>query len=215
MEASNRRRRSSGSTRTQRRWWAALTVPVLLAGMAAGLAGPAQAAAVIPDPTGDGGGGVGVGDQPPPQVVGAYAQIMLRLRFDAKNWCFDVKDASTNANANVIQYKCTGTDQQFWAPIDVGDGYVQLVNRRSGLCLDIQSDVPTVNGDRLQQFWCHPEYPSERWTKIPTTRQGVFLLSDAASGKCITGSTSPHLLYAYLTMRPCHSDLEEQQWRFV
>jgi hypothetical protein len=53
----------------------------------------------------------------------------------------------------VIQWSCNGGTNQQWRVQDLGSGYVQLVARHSGKCLEVLN-AATTDGARLAQWTC-------------------------------------------------------------
>jgi arabinan endo-1,5-alpha-L-arabinosidase len=70
------------------------------------------------------------------------------------NRCMEVEDGSLVVKAHIVKASCNLDDwkQQWWIN-DAGSGYVEIANRRSELCLDVQGDYLTV-GAYIWQYTC-------------------------------------------------------------
>ena len=66
----------------------------------------------------------------------------------------DVTDRSTADNALLQLWSYVGGNNQQWLPVDEGNGYVHLVNRNSGKCLDTPGASKT-SAVQLGQFTCN------------------------------------------------------------
>jgi hypothetical protein len=75
--------------------------------------------------------------------------------------CLDVSGFSKEAGAPVIQYSCTGGDNQKWRVRDRGNGVHDIVAAHSGMCMDVtgssMEDVAAIiqypcNGQANQGF---------------------------------------------------------------
>ncbi|WP_344472552.1 RICIN domain-containing protein [Glycomyces algeriensis] len=51
------------------------------------------------------------------------------------------------------QWTCNNLDVQQWRVVDAGGGYVTLVNRHNGLCLD-NYNFGTAAGSEVRQWTC-------------------------------------------------------------
>jgi hypothetical protein len=76
-----------------------------------------------------------------------------------------VNSASTADGATVLQYTCSGRTNQQWQLRDV-NGYVQVVARHSGKCLDVTS-ASTADGAAVVQYACGSG-TNQQWTRRPT-----------------------------------------------
>lgn len=68
-----------------------------------------------------------------------------------KSYCADVKSASMDVGANVQIWKKNDSEAQEFCIDDVKDGYVRIVNKKSGLVLDVNS-AKVKNGTNIQQY---------------------------------------------------------------
>jgi hypothetical protein len=59
--------------------------------------------------------------------------------------------AGTGSGANISQQADTNAESQQWRVVDQGGGAVSLVNRQSGLAMDVWS-VSTADGARISQW---------------------------------------------------------------
>ncbi|MFS8102441.1 RICIN domain-containing protein [Lentzea alba] len=63
--------------------------------------------------------------------------------------------------APVQQWDCVNQAGAYWEAYTAGGGYVYVVNRNSGKCLEIQSSA-THNGAPAQQYRCEA-LPTMNW----------------------------------------------------
>ncbi|MCP2331358.1 RICIN domain-containing protein [Actinoalloteichus caeruleus] len=75
--------------------------------------------------------------------------------------CLDVADESTAEGHRVIQWECTGGNNQRWVSRDVGGGHVELVAWHSGRCLTVEGGS-TSDGGAVTQRACTGE-PHQQW----------------------------------------------------
>ncbi len=148
-------------------------------------AAPSSAAPIPPS----GAAAAQLGSGPVTNFIGDY----FELRNVGSNKCASVQDRSVAAGALVHSWSCANANNDLWNPIALGNGFYWLVNRNSGLCLDIRTNAGVSNGQVLQQFPCNMIYTSEQW-RFDTIIPGRFQIASAANtGKCIDlkfGSTS-------------------------
>lgn len=166
--------------------------------------GPATASASRPA----GGGLLG-------RSVGQYYE----LRNDGSNKCADVTGQSRSPGAIVHQCSCANDDNQLWLPQPLNNGYYWLVNRNSGLCLDIRTNLVVSNGTLLQQYPCFLTISSEQWrfnsVGFPST---AYQISSAANtGKCIDLAAQPTSDGAKIQMWDCFAATpgRAQSWRLT
>ncbi|GIF13942.1 RICIN domain-containing protein [Actinoplanes teichomyceticus] len=106
--------------------------------------------------------------------------------------CLDVKYGGRSDGADVIQWRCHGGDNQSWRfaitdwPDFWGTTYVNLINERSGKCLDVKYGSKTDGADVIQ-WRCH-DGDNQKWTPILIAQAGgrnYFLIKNKGSGKCL------------------------------
>lgn len=68
-----------------------------------------------------------------------------------KGYCLDIAGASMNVGANANLYKKNKTEAQAFIIQDVKNGYVRIINKKSGLVLDV-SGGKAQNGRNVQQY---------------------------------------------------------------
>jgi hypothetical protein len=61
-----------------------------------------------------------------------------------------IKNASTSAGAQALQWSDTGTADHLWQLVDAGSGYVKIVNKNSGLVLGITNASTSAGALALQ-----------------------------------------------------------------
>ncbi|GIG59829.1 hypothetical protein Lfu02_42010 [Longispora fulva] len=96
----------------------------------------------------------GVAQAAPAQASsGEYFEIVN----DATNKCADVADKSRSSGAIVHQWGCENDDNQLWASVQLNNGFMILVNQRSGLCMNVRWD------DVIDQQPCDGGNPRRWW----------------------------------------------------
>jgi hypothetical protein len=76
-----------------------------------------------------------------------------------------VENRATNAGANVVQWDYEGSHQE-WSLEDAGDsgaGYLKIINRNSGMCLEVQ-DWNTSDGGNVRQGQFADYQNNQMWT---------------------------------------------------
>lgn len=113
-------------------------------------------------------------------IYGTPAGAMLQARHSSK--CLDVQGASNSSGAAVIQWSCSGTNNQQWSFEDAGGGWSRLKVGHSGQCLDLSSQS-TANGTTLVQATCNSNN-SQQWVK-EDMGSGYFRIKSRFSGLCV------------------------------
>ena len=94
--------------------------------------------------------------------------------------------------ARVQQQTCNGQLEQAWLRVGVGGGYYNLVNQRSGQCMDVRNGQ---NADRVQvQQWTCTNTPGMKWKIQRTGVNGSDRLISQIGGRCLDvagGSLAP------------------------
>ena len=122
--------------------------------------------------------------------------------------CADVTGRSTTPGALVHQWDCANDDHQLWAPVNIGNGLVQLVNRHSGLCMDVRNDM----GD-IQQYDCWTGIASESWQVVHLdVSSTVELIS--SPGKCLEVKNASRSNGAKIRVSECNTASNAQRWEF-
>ena len=104
----------------------------------------------------------------------------LKLVSRATGKCLDVYNWSTADAGEVLQWTCTGGDNQRWQVEPLGDGTSRIINANSGLALDV-ADCGTADGTDIQQYtWWNNN--CQRWQLVDTD-SGWFRLLNPNSGK--------------------------------
>ena len=80
-----------------------------------------------------------------------YYRVVNR---NAPSLVWDVTNVSTSPGALIQLWSYGGGHNQQWQPQSLGNGFYRMVNRNSGLCLDVPS-ASTANGVQLQQWTCN------------------------------------------------------------
>jgi Ricin-type beta-trefoil lectin domain-like/Bacterial TSP3 repeat len=96
------------------------------------------------------------------------------------NKVLDVFYASTSSGGNVGQYPWNGGNNQKWRVVDIGSGWIRLVNVNSGLNLEV-AGASTANGGNVQQ-WAGNGNFCQDWKAIGTDQTGVYQVVNRNSG---------------------------------
>ena len=101
-----------------------------------------------------------------------------------------VPASSSNNGVQLQFYAWNGGDHQRWYVVDIGGGFFKLINKYSGLVVDI-SENGTVNGTKIQQ-WQDTGAPAQMFRLLPDDpvtsmelNDGVYELQGKTSGKLI------------------------------
>lgn len=144
--------------------------------------------------------------------VGNFFQI----RNATTNKCMEMRGVNNvDPGGFVQQWSCTGNQNQYWAPTDIGGGFVHFVNQRSGLCLDIKTGGPVFNGTLLQQWPCNIGISSESWQiQVLNPFAGTYQIVTAVNGMCIDLKDLSFADGAVIQMWTCAQNAN-QTWKFV
>jgi len=126
----------------------------------------------------------------------------------ATDKCADVTGWSTTPGAIVHQWDCANDDNQLWAPVDIGNGLVQLVNRHSGLCMDVRNDM----GD-IQQYDCSTGIASESWQVVHLDVSSTVELISSL-GTCLGVKNASRSNGAKIRVSECNTASDAQRWEF-
>ncbi|NEU64725.1 RICIN domain-containing protein [Paenibacillus sp. ALJ109b] len=74
-----------------------------------------------------------------------------------------MNQSSTQGGAALIQWQDNGGNNQQWLPVDVG-GYLVLVNRNSGLTVDINQSSTTAGASTIQ--WADNGGANQQWSLV-------------------------------------------------
>jgi hypothetical protein len=114
--------------------------------------------------------------QPPSQPAGQVPPTGFLRNGDR---CLRV-DKDDNATKTRVD-GCSGSDEERWQFRSAGGDAYQLVNARTGRCLDVKGRSDG-NGAVIQQFTCHDQ-DNQKW-RINREDGDTFSLVAAGSGKC-------------------------------
>jgi Ricin-type beta-trefoil lectin domain-like len=93
--------------------------------------------------------------------------------------CVAVGSASTQPGARLIQWPCTGRDEQLWTSDYIGSGdWFRLRNIHSGMCVGVNNGSH-AHGEPLIQWPCNPANTNERWKLVAVDGGGVRLVNYA------------------------------------
>jgi hypothetical protein len=140
-------------------------------------------------------------------VYGTPAGGMLQARHSSK--CLDVQSASSSSGAAVIQWACSGGNNQQWTFEDAGGGWSRLKVAHSGQCLDLSSQS-TANGTTLMQAACNSNN-SQQWVK-EDMGSGYFRIKSRFSGLCVDVNAASTTDGASVIQWACGTG-NNQQWK--
>jgi hypothetical protein len=144
---------------------AALAAVIGLAAIGVGLAGSAQAAETNTSGT----------------ARVAVTSDFIRIVNDHAGKCADVTDSSTAPGARIQEWSCSGATAQAFRPIDLGNGFFQLVNRNSALCMVVESSA----GDRVHQQFCNSAATGQWWHWAIANNTGGLFLASGFPDQCL------------------------------
>ncbi|WP_427922350.1 RICIN domain-containing protein [Streptomyces sp. cg40] len=137
-----------------------------------------------------------------PALAGAYFKVVNQN----SGKCLDVRREDPKPGASVQQYGCTGTDNQLWSAVPVGNGVYTLVSKESGLCMASflfnLMVVNTCNG-----------VPGQQWRAVPAGFEWSELRSQGLN-ECTTVRSSSTADSAVIEQSACIG-LPSQHWQFV
>jgi hypothetical protein len=136
----------------------------------------------------------------------ALAEGDGRIVVEHSSKCLDVSGGSTDNGTPIIQWDCSGADNQAWNLRPYG-GYVEIV-ARNGKCLDVSGES-TDNGAAVIQWDCH-QGNNQLWD----TRRignGYMQIINVNSGKCLDVSGASPDNGAYVIQWECY-DAANQYW---
>jgi cytochrome c len=107
--------------------------------------------------------------------------VYYMLMFQHSNKCIDVESFG-GPGASIVQWPCTGSDNQRWKIQYNDDGSVSLIVKHSGAFLDIQNGNSN-NGAIVQTWWGNGADAQKFWL-IPTD-SGHMSLKSKISGRCL------------------------------
>ncbi len=123
----------------------------------------------------------------------------------------DVTGASTANGANIIQWTDSGTANEQWSIVSVGNGYSKLISRSSGKALDV-TGASTANGAQVIQ-WADSGTTNQQWN-IVSVGNGYSKLVSRNSGKVldVTGASTAN---GANVIQWTDSGTANQQWSLV
>lgn len=77
--------------------------------------------------------------------------------------CMDLASQSTAYGVGIVQAKCSAAISQQWASEDMGDGWLRLKSRHSGLCLDVNG-AKKADSTPVIQYACSTA-ANQQWTR--------------------------------------------------
>jgi hypothetical protein len=125
--------------------------------------------------------------------------------------CLDVVGVSSDNDAEINQWDCSGGDNQTWKIEDAGHGFSFLKAKHSGKCLDV-SEISLSDGAAVIQWDCWGG-DNQKW-KIEPAGDGFSTLKAKHSGKCLDVSGVNKGNGARLQQWECWGG-ENQKWKLV
>lgn len=113
---------------------------------------------------------------------GATAAAETPLMAKHSRRCVDVSGASQSSGAEVVQWRCSGADNQQFDLKRRRSGVYQLVARHSGMCLDVAGGS-LEDGAQVVQWPCHNGLNQQ--FLLGRLADGSYLLIAAHSGLCV------------------------------
>lgn len=123
----------------------------------------------------------------------------------------DVSGGSTSAGANILQWNDTGSQNQRWRWVAVGDGSYEIVSQNSGQLLNVTGGSTADGATIIQQ----PDNngASQRWTLV-AGGNGYYKIKNVNSGKLLAVSGSSTTAGAQL-VQTTDTNADSQLWRAV
>lgn len=117
-----------------------------------------------------------------PPAVSIAADDFHELVNTATDKCVDVVKGSKETGARVHQWDCERDPSQLWASIDLGNGFVQFVNKNSGKCLSLVwgtlvVDQQSCNATDQRQWW--------QWAPADVFGNLVLVTPPAGGSACL------------------------------
>src|SRR5438105_3689405 len=94
-----------------------------------------------------------IGSEQTVAVPAAFPDNEVEIVNDHAGKCLDVPGGSTTISQPIQEWSCHGRPEQLWRKPVFSDGAFPLIGVNSGLCLDIDANVPQ-DGDRVVQAPC-------------------------------------------------------------
>ncbi|MFI1106132.1 RICIN domain-containing protein [Streptomyces melanogenes] len=100
--------------------------------------------------------------------------------------CLEISGGTTAYGSQAQQWGCNGGDNQHWIVWHNSNGFLTIVNRASGQCLEVPGGTTTEDGVRVQQWPCNNgrnqywTFESQRNVNGHSTANIV-----SASGRCL------------------------------
>jgi hypothetical protein len=149
-------------------------------------------------------------------VAGAATSALAGNNFQLRNVttgkCADVKDRSTSTFAIIHQWSCSNEDNQRWAPVDEGNGFLTFHNQRSGWCMAVRDDA-NVNGAQIIQASCNSSAPGQLWRQVLLDVSGTSWVVSAL-GKCLEVNRASRDNGARIQILTCDTASNAQSWQF-
>lgn len=142
----------------------------------------------------------------PPVPNGVYT---IAARHSGK--CLDVSGANPNKGANVIQWDCTGGNNQKWNVVSRGGDFYVLTALHSNKCLDVNR-ADRANGANVQQWDCTGG-DNQTW-RITAEGGNVFQLTARHSGKVLDVAGNNRAAGANVAQWDNHKG-DNQRWIFT
>lgn len=136
---------------------------------------------------------------------------VFTIRPRHSNKCLGVAAASLGNGAQLIQWSCSGTNEQKFRFEALGYGFHNIRPVHSGKCVAIGA-ASTANGATAKQWDCLGS--TEQQFSVQKTANGYYRLVAKHSGKCLGVAQSSYNNGAEVVQWTC-ADIADQQFRLV
>jgi hypothetical protein len=148
----------------------------------------------------------------PTRAASPVAGQVNTLTAENSGKCLDDSGASIHAGNPIIQWTCNGGANQDWTLTTTGSNQYQVINKLSGLCLDVQG-YSRASGAKIDQNTCMGRYHLNQIWSLRPSSGGGFALVSANSGKCLDVTAASTANGIQLDQWSC-SGAASQSWIF-
>jgi hypothetical protein len=111
----------------------------------------------------------------------AVTSDYMRTVNDHAGNCADVTNSSTTVVALVQEWDCAGAAAQAFRPDDLGNGFFELVNHNSSLCMAVEFS----SGDRVRQQNCNSAATGQWWRWVVANNACSLFLASGFADQCL------------------------------
>jgi hypothetical protein len=138
----------------------------------------------------------------------------FRLINAATDQCADRSTRSTTGR-EVVQEPCTGGFSQIWLaqPVPAQPLTVQIINRATGLCMDLLVGGESAAGTPVVQAHCSIKLASQQWQFVTSGGvPGLFRVVNQALGQCLEVQDGSPAQGAPIQVSTCVESAAHQVW---